>query len=138
MTATYLDSCMVIGLIEGDAEQRNALKGYLATLETVFSSELVRLEARILALRQNQSNYLQLYDAFFSACEFVDLGRDVFDLAASLRVASALKTPDALHLAAAITAGCDEFCTNDKQLLKVATQRIKVIDWEMLLTTSNP
>ncbi len=30
MTATYLDSCMVIGLIEGDTEQRKALKNYLA------------------------------------------------------------------------------------------------------------
>lgn len=138
MAASYLDSCMVIGLIEGDAEQRNALKLYLATSETVFSSELVRLEARILALRQNQMEYLQLYDAFFSACEFIDLNRSVFDLAARLRVESQLKTPDALHLAAAMEAGCDEFCTNDKQLLKVATQRIKVIDWEMILTLSNP
>jgi len=133
MTATYLDSCMVIGLIEGDAQQRKALKHYLATSQTVFSSELVRLEARILALRQNQIEHLQLYDAFFNACEFVDLNRSVFDSAAMLRVESQLKTPDALHLAAAIEAGCDEFCTNDKQLLKVATQRIKVIDWEMLL-----
>ena len=77
MTAAYLDSCMVIGLIEGDAEQRNALKRYLATSEIVFSSELVRLEARMLALRQIQSDYLQLYDAFFNACEFVDLNRKV-------------------------------------------------------------
>jgi uncharacterized protein len=132
MTATYLDSCMIIGLIEGDTEQRKALKNYL-TYQTVFSSELVRLEARILAIRQKKEAHLQLYDVFFAACEFVDLNRSVFDLASVLRAESNLKTPDALHLAAAIHAGCDEFCTNDKQLVKVATQRIKVIDWDMLL-----
>jgi uncharacterized protein len=133
MTTTYLDSCMVIGLIEGDAEQRNALKTYLTAAQQVFSSELVRLEARILALRQNHHEYLNRYDAFFEACEFVDLNRTVFDLATKLRAESQLKTPDALHLAAALTAGCDAFCTNDKQLIKIAGQHIKVIDWEMLL-----
>ena len=44
---------MVIGLIEGDTEQCKALKNYLA-YQTVFSSELVRLEARILAIRQKK------------------------------------------------------------------------------------
>lgn len=33
MTSIYLDSCMVIGLIEGDAEQREALRNYLASLK---------------------------------------------------------------------------------------------------------
>jgi uncharacterized protein len=132
MAATYLDSCMVIGLIEGDTGQRKALKNYLA-YQAVFSSELVRLEARILAIRQKKEAHLQLYDVFFAACEFVDLNRVVFDMAAEFRAESNLKTPDAVHLAAAIHAGCDEFCTNDKQLIKVATQRIKVIDWDMLL-----
>lgn len=49
MAATYLDSCMVIGLIEGDTEQRKALKKHLSS-QAVFSSESVRLEARILAI----------------------------------------------------------------------------------------
>lgn len=70
---------------------------------------------------------------FFAACEFVDLNRAVFDLAAVLRAESNLKTPDALHLAAAMHAGCDEFCTNDRQLIRIATPRIKVIDWDILL-----
>ena len=49
MQAVYLDTCMVIGLIEGDSEQRIALKKYLSDT-TVFSSELVRLETRLLAV----------------------------------------------------------------------------------------
>lgn len=138
MAITYLDSCMVIGLIEGDAEQRRALKAYLASAQQVFSSELVRLEARIVALRQNQTEYLKLYDAFFAACEFVELNRAVFDLAAQFRVSSSIKTPDALHLALAIKAGCNTFCTNDKQLFNLASQHIKVLDWESLLNSHLP
>ena len=132
MQAVYLDTCMVIGLIEGDSEQRIALKKYLSGT-TVFSSELVRLEARLLAVRENNSSLLKLYDNFFSVCNFVDLNRPVFDLATTLRAENNLKTPDALHLAAAIESNCSEFCTNDKHLLKISRQHIKVIDWVALL-----
>ena len=131
MQTVYLDTCMVIGLIEGDAEQRIALKNYLSN-KAIFSSELVRLEARLLAVREKNLAHLQLYDSFFAACEFVELNRSVFDLATRLRAENNLKTPDALHLAAAISSSCDEFCSNDKRLLKISTQHIKVIDWGML------
>ncbi len=112
MATVYLDTCIVIGLIEG-----------------VF----VRLEARLLAVRKNKLIQLQVYDSFFSVCEFVELNRSVFDLATILRAENNLKTPDAIHLAAAIKSNCDELCTNDKHLIKISTQHIKVIDWEIML-----
>ncbi|MGH7171944.1 MAG: type II toxin-antitoxin system VapC family toxin [Gemmataceae bacterium] len=40
----------------------------------------------------------------------------VCDRAADLRVKYRFKTPDALHLAAAIEHACDRFLTNDVQL----------------------
>ena len=40
-------------------------------------------------------------------------------LAAQLRAAYRLKTPDAIHLATAIDSGCDVFITNDDNLKKV-------------------
>ena len=132
MQTVYLDTCMVIGLIEGDVEQRIALKHYLSD-EAIYSSELVRLEARLLAVREKKQAQLALYDGLFSACEFVALNRSVFDLATVLRAENNLKTPDALHLAAAMESRCHEFCTNDKHLLKISTQHIKVVDWAMLL-----
>ena len=132
MTSVYLDSCMIIGLIEGDAEQRKALKRYLMGKQ-VFSSELVRMESRLLAIRQHKLEIVQLYDGFFSGCEFVDLTRIVFDRATSLRAENNLKTPDALHLASALASGCEAFCTNDKQLCKTASNHIQVIDWGILL-----
>jgi len=94
---------------------------------------LTYLEARLLAIRENSSPQLKLYDGFFTICDFVDLNRSVFDLATTLRAENNLKIPDALHLAAAIESNCSEFCTNDKHLLKISSQHIKVIDWTELL-----
>ena len=84
-------------------------------------------------MREKNRTQLELYDGFFSVCEFVALNRTVFDLATALRADNNLKTPDALHLAAAMESQCHEFCTNDKHLLKISTQHIKVVDWAMLL-----
>ncbi|MBK8598626.1 MAG: PIN domain-containing protein [Holophagales bacterium] len=51
-----------------------------------------------------------------------------FDLAADLRVQHGLKTPDAIHAAAAIRHGCSEFWTNDQRLVvlesRLAVRRI--------------
>jgi hypothetical protein len=41
MAKVYLDSCMIIGLIEGDATQRRLLKAQLIN-HSIYSSELAR------------------------------------------------------------------------------------------------
>lgn len=131
MAKIYLDSCMIIGLLEGDSMQRQVLRSQLIR-HTVYSSELARMETRLLAIRSHNQNSLKLFDRFFVACEMVDLDRAVFEQATLLRAHSQLKTPDALHLAAAIHAGCEEFWTNDKQLVGIAEKRLKVMDWAAL------
>ena len=133
MAKVYLDSCMVIGLIEGDAIQQKLLKARLKG-QQIYSSELVRLESRLLAIRENNTAHLLEFDRFFAFCEMVDLNRAVFDRATKLRAEQNLKTPDALHLAAAIEVGCGEFWTNDKRLVKAATAHLVVIDWNDLIT----
>lgn len=127
----YLDSCMIIGLIEGDAKQQQLLKSRLRS-HRIFSSELARLESRILAIRQNNEVYLQRFDLFFEVCEMIELNRAVFECATTLRVEHNLKTPDSLHLAAAIQTNCDEFWTNDQRLAKAASEHLIVVDWIIL------
>jgi len=122
---------MVIGLIEGDDQQQQTLKSRLLS-KRIVSSELVRLETRLLAIRQNNILALQSFNRFFTLCEMVDLNRAVFERATTLRAEQNLKTPDALHLAAAIEAKCDEFWTNDKRLAKAAGGHLRVLDWEGL------
>jgi len=131
MARVYLDSCMIIGLIEGDTKQRLLLKTHLLQ-HWICSSELARLETKLLAIRQNDLLGLQQFEKFFVACEMVALDRAVFEQATLLRAQYALKTPDALHLAAAIHADCQEFWTADQQLVKVATRFLTVVDWMTL------
>lgn len=133
MANVYLDSCMIIGLIEGDATQRQLLKKQLVK-HSIYSSELARLETRLLAVRNNNHDSLRNFDRFFTACEMIALNRAVFEQATLLRAKSQLKTPDALHLSAAIQAGCREFWTDDKQLKTTANHHLEVVDWATLDT----
>lgn len=81
-------------------------------------------------LRENNLELLQQFDKFFAQPEVViaPLDAQVFNLATELRAQHRLKTPDALHLAAAICCECDEFWSNDDRLAKVAGSRIEVVN----------
>lgn len=122
---------MIIGLIEGDALQRHLLKKHLLK-HWVCSSELARMETRLLAVRNTHQELLKRFAEFFAVCEMLPFNKSVFEQATDLRAQTALKTPDALHLATAIHAGCDELWTNDKQLGKIASLHLAVVDWSAL------
>jgi predicted nucleic acid-binding protein len=72
-------------------------------------------------------NTLDQLDKFLASCERVGLPRDVCRLAAQIRAEHRLKTPDALHVAAAIDARCDEFWTNDTRIAGVPGIRTRVV-----------
>jgi predicted nucleic acid-binding protein len=92
-------------------------------------SELSRMECRIKPLREGDTSALARFDRFFTSpmITIVPLGRTVFDLATELRARHRIKTPDALHLAAALEAGCSEFWTNDRRLERAAEGRLRVV-----------
>ena len=52
----------------------------------------------------------------------------VAEQAADLRARFNLRTPDAIQLAVAISAGCDAFLTNDKRLRAVSLLNVIVLD----------
>lgn len=93
-------------------------------------SELLLMEVRVKPMREQDQAALTLYEAHFSTfgSQIIDLDKAVFTLATELRVRHRVKTPDALHLAAAIHAGCDQFWTHDIKLAKAAENRIAVVD----------
>lgn len=72
---------------------------------------------------------LSEYDDFFATPRFrrIALDSPVFDLATDLRARHRIGVADALHLAAAIHVGCEEFWTNDLSLQKAAEGRAKVV-----------
>ena len=59
--------------------------------------------------------------------EHIPVSRQVIDRATQLRARYYLRTPDAIHLAAAIVGGCDVFLTNDYRLTQCAEIPIEVI-----------
>ncbi len=52
----------------------------------------------------------------------------IAELAADLRARYNLRTPDALHVAAAIDGGCDAFLTNDVDIRHVKEIKVLVLD----------
>ena len=117
---------MIIDLVEGvpnlQRRLREAIRG-----RTLVSTELARLESRVSALREQHTAHLATYRQLFEDCEMQPMDRAVFDLATDLRVRHRLKTPDALHLAAALHSGCGEFWTNDERLVAAAQSHLEIV-----------
>jgi predicted nucleic acid-binding protein len=62
MTRIFLDTCIVIDLVEGTPEQQDKLKPLIAGKE-VFGSELVRMESRLQAVRDQRADLFNIYSA---------------------------------------------------------------------------
>ena len=61
------------------------------------------------------------------AVEVVSLSRAVLDRAADIRARHGFKTPDAIHLAAAIESACDVFYTHDLRLAGFTAIAVEVV-----------
>jgi predicted nucleic acid-binding protein len=133
MGRIYLDSCVLIYLIEGDLRIRESVRELMKNkMEGGFEfcfSDLTRLEAPVGPLKSKDGRLLDFYDRFFLRPSLTRIAPapSVFDTAALLRAESNLKTPDALHLAFAIEGGCEEFWTNDLHLENAAGERMKIV-----------
>lgn len=58
----------------------------------------------------------------------VEINAAIADHAARLRADYRLRTPDALQLATAIASGCDAFLCNDRDLRRVSSIRVLLLD----------
>jgi predicted nucleic acid-binding protein len=130
MARAYLDSCILIYLLQGPRELAATIQGALRPEEeeavSACTSDLVRLECRVGPLRQKDDDLLHQFDDLFQSgtLESLPLHAEVFDLATELRARYGTKTPDAIHLAAAILGECHEFWTNDSRLKAATRDRI--------------
>ena len=122
---------MLIYLIEEHPTLYPALRKTLcqtAQPQRFLLSELLRLECRLGPIKHGADLLLARFDRFFANPShlWIAASRAIFDRATKLRAEHGLKTPDALHLAAALEAGCDEFWTNDYRLEAAAAGRLRV------------
>jgi uncharacterized protein len=126
----YLDAAPIIYLIEQRQPFATAIRSKLAAPGIVpITSELARLECRVKPMRDGNQALLQDFDDYSAntIAEILPLTRDVVDLATEIRAQYNFKTPDSLHLAAAVISNCDVFMTNDQRLNRFTGINIETI-----------
>jgi len=91
------------------------------------TSALTLLEVLVVPLRAGDRQLAERYESLLTrgrGLRLVDITRAQLEAAASLRAVTGARTPDALQLAAAISAGCKTFVTNDRRLPAVPGLRV--------------
>ncbi|WP_183086464.1 type II toxin-antitoxin system VapC family toxin [Mycetocola zhadangensis] len=114
----YLDTCILVYALEDTGPRGDIVRARIAARPdvTFAVSPLVTLELLVGPLRNDDLELRDHYVAFLAQFRRLPLTENEFFRAAELRARHNLRTPDALHLAAAQLSGCDELWTNDSRL----------------------
>jgi predicted nucleic acid-binding protein len=132
----FLDTNALIYLLESEVPFRQRVQDRLAVLAQesptlrIAVSRLTWLEARVGPMKKNQACLLQTYDAFFARPDliWIELNRDVVELATAIRVRHGLRTPDALQAASCLQLGeTHRFLTGDADFQRVAGLQVEYI-----------
>ncbi|VTT99121.1 Uncharacterized protein OS=Candidatus Entotheonella sp. TSY2 GN=ETSY2_19905 PE=4 SV=1: PIN [Gemmataceae bacterium] len=126
----YMDSVLIVYAVEQNPQFAPGVEAWLlANPCDLVSSELGRMECLIVPVRTNSTQMIADFEDYFQTriAVLVPFTRAVYDRAIGIRATTRIKTPDALHLAAAVEAGCDVFLTNDIQLTKFTGVRVELI-----------
>ncbi len=96
----------------------------------VASSDITVLETLVKPLREGDEVVEMLLRSVFDAHEvsLIPATRELWEDAARIRADTGLKTPDALHAATALRAGCALFITNDTDFRRVEGLPVVVLD----------
>ena len=93
----------------------------------IVTSALTLLEVLVVPYRAGNAGLAVRYEELLSnsrGIAVMDLTRDQLRIAAQLRAATGVKTPDALQLAAARGAGCTTFVTNHRRIPAIRGMRV--------------
>jgi predicted nucleic acid-binding protein len=122
----YLDANTLIYTVEkhpvyGPLLQPLWLAAQAKTIEVV-SSDLALMETLVLPLKNGDKTLEQAYERALLGTELrlLPITHAILREAARLRTTTRIKTPDALHAATAMNAGCVLFVTNDAGFRSVA------------------
>ena len=136
----YLDAAPVIYTVEQVEGFATAVDERIGSSEvTLVASDLTRMECRVKPLREDNAELLKDFDEFFNGAisEVVVLSRPIMDRATEIRARHGFRTPDSIHLAAAVESSCDVFLTNDHRLDRFIDIRYELVT-DGLGTTPKP
>lgn len=122
MAVIYLDSCLLIYVIDGAPPFQTSAATALGASQSVdFAiSPLVKAECLVGPLRAQDRFREKRFLDLFSRFHTLPITEAIFIAAARLRAAHGVKLPDALHLACAQAHGCTALWTNDDRLAAAA------------------
>lgn len=115
MKLTFVDSGVLIAAARGQPElQEPAIAILLDSTREFASSDFVRLEVEPKPIYERREAETQFYAAFFDrVARWVVTTPDLSNRALEYGREFGLSALDALHVAAAVIAGCDEFVTTE-------------------------
>jgi predicted nucleic acid-binding protein len=93
----------------------------------LVTSALTLLEVLVVPYRARDNSLAERYEALLTrsrGLHMLDLSPELLRAAAQLRAVTGIKTPDALQIAAALSAGCKAFVTNDRRIPAISGLRI--------------
>ena len=131
----FFDASALIYIIEGEEPFATRIRKELAAAAKrhpelgAAVSRLSWLECRVGPMKSNNNVTLAAFDAFFARSDlaWVELTKDVVELAAAIRVQTGLKTPDALQAASCLQLGGEHiFLTGDGTFRRVAGLNVSV------------
>lgn len=132
----FFDASALIYLIEANEPFAGRVRRQLATLEQAHSnmgaavSRLSWLECRVGPMKNDDTVALALFDSFFARPDLVwiELDRNVVELATVIRVRHGLRTPDALQAASCLQLGPDHLLlTGDASFERVHGLNVAVL-----------
>ena len=128
MGLIYLDSNIIIYAFEDEGPRGDAVRARLegSPGDTFAISPLVAMECLVSPARSANPVLLHYYEEGLALFDSLPLHQTVFRRAADLRAQLNLRTPDAIHLAAAQVHDCSALWTNDDRL--AASSRGLAID----------
>jgi predicted nucleic acid-binding protein len=136
MVIAFFDASALIYLVEGKAPFGSKVRKELAAAANkdpdlgLAVSRLTWLECRVGPMKANDTAALAAFDAFFARPDlvWVEMTRDVVELAAAIRVKHGLRTPDALQAASCLQLGANHlFLTGDPVFKRVGGLKVKLL-----------
>lgn len=132
----FFDASALIYLIEAKEPFASKVRKELAAAATRHPdlgagvSRLTWLECRVGPMKTNDHAVLAAFDAFFARPDlfWVELDKNVVELAAAIRARFGLRTPDALQAASCLQLGeAHLFLTGDAAFKRVTGLNVKVL-----------
>lgn len=135
VTTLGCDTSPIIYLIETHPDYDGLVTEIFRRIDhgimTGFTSAITLTEVLTQPLKQGQIHLQKEYrDLLLHSANFYTLpiNVEIAEQAAGLRAQYGLRTPDALQVAAAQTADCQVFLTNDKALKRIQDVKVIILD----------